>query len=224
MRYSHFKFKIIIFTLLIFSSFLLFGLVNEVAAGCSANSSFCTSRPTYCKCYYSGCSPGWPEDWYAVQQCVNGAWCVDCESDCSCGNGGCFTGETEINVKETKGTKETDETREIKDLKPGDIVSSFDPETGEISEGTVSDVTKITREGYYILETESGKKVRVTAEHPFLAIKAKNDQASNSPAERDPAVRDKFQTTLDGIKDILSQTLTYKVITNLRSKLVEILP
>jgi intein/homing endonuclease len=109
----------------------------------------------------------------------------------------------EIGVKETEGTEETDETKEIKDLKEGDVVSSFDPEIGEIKEGTVSDVRKLTREGYYELETESGKKVKVTAEHPFLAVKNESFIAK--------------------LKEAFSRTLTYQLITSIQTKVTEVL-
>ncbi|HUV43120.1 MAG TPA: Hint domain-containing protein [Patescibacteria group bacterium] len=147
--------------------------------------------------------------------------CVGCEmSDgycCPCSSCGapCFTGETEINLGQEgeRAGEQKGETKQIKDLKPGEIVSSFNPETGEIKEGTVSNVTKTIREGYYGLETESGKKVKVTGEHPFLAIKGENNQASST----------KLQTTLDKFKDILSNTLTYRLITGLQAKVSEIL-
>jgi hypothetical protein len=139
-------------------------------------------------------------------ECCN---CTDPSQAC----GGCFTGETEIKLgqeSERAGEQEGEQTKQIKDLKSGDVVESFNPETGEIEEGTVSDITKTTREGYYILETESGEKVKVTAEHPFLAVK--NQESINQVSN----LREK-------IANILSQTLTYKVITALQAKLGEIL-
>lgn len=139
-----------------------------------------------------------------------------------CCGGGCFTGETEIGVGESEksenpsassGQAQNSETKEIKDLKPGDVVESFNPETGEIKEGTVSDVTKTTREGYYILETEGGYKVKVTAEHPFLAIKSEKNQESINQVSS-------FKNKL---KDFLFHTLTYRLITSLQAKMGEVL-
>jgi hypothetical protein len=136
-------------------------------------------------------------------ECVaNG--CTYCEA---CG--GCFTGEVEIGIEEIEGTYDT---REIKDLKEGDIVSSFDPETGEITESAVLETTKLTREGYYELETESGKKVKVTTEHPLLAVKVKNFQFPISNYQ-----------LIDRLSNIFSHTLTYRVITGLQTKVTEIL-
>jgi hypothetical protein len=124
---------------------------------------------------------------------------------CTCGSGPCFTGETEIGIKNSKTQK-----LQIKDLKPGDVVESFNPETGEIMEGTVSDVTKLTRQGYYVLETESGEKVKVTAEHPFLAVKNQELGIMNNEL-------------IEKVKDIFPHTLTYRVITGLQAKVAEIL-
>ena len=177
-----------------------------------------TCTPGECKaCNTAGCCSNPP---YITYDCgvlcgpcpqltpFQAQWCCDATGGgwdmfCSCG-GGCFTGETGIQLK-TEDSKL--ETKEIKDLKPGDIVSSFDPETGEVKEGTVSDVTKTTREGYYILETESGKKVKVTGEHPFLAIKTTQQ-----------AIGNRQQELIENIKNVLSHTLTYKLITGLQAK------
>ena len=121
--------------------------------------------------------------------------------DCTAGSSppgcGCFVGGTEVATKLPSD-------QAIENLKPGDIVSSFNPETGEISESQVAEVHKVTREGYFELETESGKKVKVTAEHPFLAIKANNFQL------------------IDKLKNFLSHTLTFRLIISLRTKLGEV--
>jgi len=152
------------------------------------------------------------------QECPDGDWCVSaCDAwyddqycfcfcpmsevtstTCGCGvcGGGCFLKETEVATEQ-----ESDQaTENISNLKSGDTVSSFKPETGEIKEGTVSDVYKLAREGYYELETATGKKVKVTGEHPFLAIKSEGN----------------LLTKLEGI---FSQTLTYRLIIGLRGKL-----
>jgi len=180
----------------------------------------CTRVFTDARCLPMSCTPGAP--WQLGCIC-DICPCIGCDiimNDCCpcssppCG-GGCFTGETEISVgqESERAGEQEGKTKEIKDLQPGDIVSSFNSETGEIKEGTVSNVTRTTREGYYILETESGKKVKVTGEHPFLAIKSENNQASST----------KFQTTLNNLEEIFSHTLTYRLISVLRTKLVGVL-
>jgi len=97
---------------------------------------------------------------------------TDIVSDCSDCGGGCFTGETKIatpgggplspEASEGQG-------KEIKDIKEGDVVKSFDSETGEIRGSTVTGIHKREASGYWVLKTESGKEVKVTGEHPFLA-------------------------------------------------------
>ena len=197
-------------TLFLLSSFVLICLLlpGEIKAqDCAACAgTCCCTNPAGCQynacsiCNAYGCHSGY------AQTCRTWEGCWD---QC-CGT--CFTGETEISLGQEgeRAGEQEGATKQIKDLKPGDVVKSFDPETGEITEGTVSDVTKTTREGYYILETESGEKVKVTAEHPFLAVK--NQESVNQVSN--------FR---ERITNILSQTLTYKVITGLQAKIGEVL-
>jgi len=174
-------------------------------SGCSDYDSYlCDGQwGRYCECESCPCvgCPGW------------GCQCCPCNNP-PCGGGGCFTGETEISVGQAgeRAGEQEGETKEIKDLQPGDVVESFNPETGEVVEGTVEDVTKTTREGYYLLETESGEKVKVTGEHPFLAIKTTQQAISN-----------RQQELIEKIENILSNTLTYKLITGLQAKVSEVL-
>jgi len=121
---------------------------------------------------------------YCEANCPGGSACVwcepepdDCNQGCECcssctSGGGCFTGETKIatpgggplspEASEGQG-------KEIKDIKEGDVVKSFDSETGEIRGSTVTGIHKREASGYWVLKTESGKEVKVTGEHPFLA-------------------------------------------------------
>ena len=202
------SFRLSIFFLIFFCGFQL--NVGQVSAGvcfCDCyEESGCHWDPSGQQwfCFYDECY--WATSWNCADEST---WvynsCVYC-SDC----GGCFTGETEIAVGESENSEKS-ETKQIKDLKPGDVVESFNPETGGIKEGTVSDVTKTTREGYYILETESGKKVKVTAEHPFLAIKSEKEQESINQVSN-------FKNQL---KEIFSNTLTYRFLANLQAKFAE---
>lgn len=203
------KLTIIFLSILVLCSFFAKG--NVFAQVCSPGS--CTS------CLAGTCCGDFYECGIYCPPCGQGTGSVQMQSCCNsdgsgwdlvCCGGGCFTGETEVSLEqegERTGGQEG-ETKQIKELKPGDIVSSFDLETGEIKEGAVSDVTKTTREGYYILETEGGYKVKVTGEHPFLAIKTKNNQALNT----------KLQTTLNKLQEIFSHTLTYKLLTTLQAR------
>jgi hypothetical protein len=160
-----------------------------------------------------GCPPGGDGCACDTCPCIGCVWSY-CEC-CLCSSppcGSCFTGETEIDAGNSLPAGKAGKTPklQIKDLKEGDLVSSFDPETGEIKENTVSGILKFTREGYYELETESGKKVEVTGEHPFLAVRNKKNQSS-------------IIDHRSSIIDILSHTLTYKLITALQAKASQVL-
>jgi hypothetical protein len=188
--------------LLIFSIFLFFPQSVGANSGCITGTCPGTAYGSWCHppapCPGDGVVP-WCDCLVCPCAGCEGVqcWCCPCTSPPSCG-GSCFIGETNIEVNDSKlGTKQ------IKDLNLGDIVKSFDPETGEITEGKVSDVTKTIKEGYYILETESGERVEVTGEHPFLVV-------------------GREITLADKVKKVLSHTLTYQLITSLQRKLVEI--
>lgn len=121
-------------------------------------------------CQLLGCA-GWGESSCTCSTCCSKTVCSGgtcCVYECPAGSCECFTGETKIAAVETK--------KRIEILGKGEVVASFDPEAGEIKEGTVLEVAKTTREGFWQLETENGRKVRVTGEHPFLAIKTERSQ------------------------------------------------
>jgi hypothetical protein len=209
LRFNRYFFTL--FCLIVFC----FLLNQKVFAQCNPGDCYSGNQETVCCTNPAGC-PGCPFDCCPCNlgagecaQCCT-QYCCDSSGnwEIGCCGGGCFTGETEINTENSKTPK-----LQIKDLEEGDLVSSFNPETGEIKENTVSGILKFTREGYYELETESGNKVKVTGEHPFLAIKGENNQAPST----------EFQTTLDKVKAILSKTLIYKVISDLQAKVSEIL-
>lgn len=212
-----------LFFLIFFSLGFFYFFPQKTYAGCALTGTYHIMCTCPVGCPSPMCDPfcsggSFPGDWCATARCnpSTGCWSENfyiCDPPDACCQG-CFTGETEVSVgqeSERAGEQEGD-VKEIKDLKPGDIVSSFNPETGEIKEGMVSDIYKITREGYYELETESGKKVKVTGEHPFLAVK-NSSQASV----------DSSQDLVEDLKAFLSHTLTYRLITDLQAKIVEVL-
>jgi len=155
---------------------------------CCTNPNGCENNPFACgpsNLGYNECVTG------IEQRCCDetGHWTYCC---CI----GCFPGETKIGVRESEDLEYKNRLeKEIKELRPGDYVSSFDSETGEILRGEVSEVQKYTREGYYLLETESGGKVKATGEHPFLAIKSENNQISNSKYQ----IISKFKKTISDL-------------------------
>lgn len=182
--------------------FLFIASASTLLAACPPGES-CPDSPSYCV--------GPCDAYYDDVNCI----CIGYYGQAGCGKcGGCFTGETEINIGQEgeRAEEKEGETKQIKDLKPGDVVESFNPETGEVVEGTVEDVTKTTKEGYYILETESGEKVKVTGEHPFLAVKAKNSEFRVSSLQ-----------LIDKLSNVFSHTLTYRLITGLQAKVSEVL-
>lgn len=156
---------------------------------CSFKDSTLWAEGDYSDCASGGCDGSCNG---SINYCT-GTYADRCDLAC----GGCFVGGTSVASKQLSD-------QAIENLKPGDMVSSFNPETGEVSESQVSEVHKLTREGYYELETESGKKVKVTGEHPFLAIKSEENLISK-------------------LKNALSNTLTFRLITSLQAKLGEIL-
>lgn len=101
------------------------------------------------------------DDCCVGQVCMNG-FCV------GPGCPECFTGDTKI-------TTDVGE-KEIQKVKEGDVVKSFDSETGEVKEATVTAIHKREVSGYYVLKTESGREVKVTGEHPFLALRQEKDE------------------------------------------------
>ena len=190
-----------IFLFVVSMSIFLFLFTKEVNAGCDFYSSYlwdpCPEEPGECIVEYCDRGPGEEPGNAMCGRCV-GEWRAwYCCDNCGQCGGGCF-------VEGTSVASEQLSDQAIEKLKPGDVVSSFNPETGEVSESQVSEVHKIEREGYYELETESGKKVKVTGEHPFLAIKANNFQL------------------IDKLKNFLSHTLTFRLIISLRTKLGEV--
>jgi len=91
---------------------------------------------------------------------------------CTCGAGpGCFLPGTQIATGEG-------ETQSIENLKTGDRVVGFDEQTGEVSQTQVFQVHEVQRDYYYEIETASGDKVQVTAEHPFF-VGFDNTQTGN---------------------------------------------
>jgi len=92
-------------------------------------------------------------------------WCDPGSSPCS--GGSCFTSDTKISTP--------DGVKDIKDLKEGDVVKSFDPDTGKITESTVTDPYSKVSDHIYTITTSDGSVVKTTAEHPFY-VGTESDQ------------------------------------------------
>jgi hypothetical protein len=78
----------------------------------------------------------------------------------ACGGGGCFLLGTQV---ETEGGISA-----IEDISSGEAVASFDPTTKETKTSTVASQISKTSDSYYIIESDSGRTVKATDEHPFF--------------------------------------------------------
>lgn len=121
---------------------------------------------------YAGCTQICPTGaCYSTWECyADGGfrwryWASD-SNDCWCPS--CFLPGTQVSTPQGEKPIET--------LKPGDEVYSFDELTGKKLLNVVQNSPVRTVPQYYIIKTESGREVKVTAEHPFLT-KSKEDQS-----------------------------------------------
>lgn len=75
---------------------------------------------------------------------------------------GCFLAGTEITTP--NGIEK------IERIIKGDVITSYDKNTKKFVSSKVRTIFSLSREGYFLLKTNS-QKIFVTAEHPFLTIK-----------------------------------------------------
>ena len=90
--------------------------------------------------------------------------CASCSSDCAC-----FPAGTKITLADN--TK-----KQIEEICSGDIVATYDINSGEIKTSAVSDVIQPVREGVWKIICEDGKELRTTREHPVYVKKSDNYQ------------------------------------------------
>jgi len=145
---------------------------RNVSANCYDESTYDVCVPAYtCICGEDFYNPGqysclWDEP--ASHSCPPGELpsrmhlltCDSCDS-CSCG-GGCFAGDTPVSTPDGESA--------ISDLKEGDMVSSYDPQTGSESTSLIQKTFEYSRGAYYKIRTKDGEELKVTAEHPLYAI------------------------------------------------------
>jgi hypothetical protein len=84
-----------------------------------------------------------------------------------CGCGGCFTEDTLVDTNEGE--------KEIGELQKGEEVFSYNPDSGSENVSSVNETFEFERGGYYNIRTKDGREVKVTAEHPFFAIKKEQE-------------------------------------------------
>ncbi|MBI4022174.1 MAG: hypothetical protein HY372_02360, partial [Candidatus Andersenbacteria bacterium] len=68
----------------------------------------------------------------------------------------------------------------ITDIKPGDEILSLNEETGEFVPARVVNLKPMPVQASYLLITQSRKRIRTSAEHPYLAIKKQSRKGKGS--------------------------------------------
>ncbi|MDP3043112.1 MAG: NosD domain-containing protein, partial [bacterium] len=88
--------------------------------------------------------------------------------------GQCVTGDTKLKVKSEK-LKVGYEDIEIKDVKGGEYVLSLNEKTGKLVPAKIKGLLDMGVKPIYEIETEDGKKIRTTGNHPYLVKDSKFD-------------------------------------------------
>ncbi len=155
--------KLIFFvsTCLLIFSFFLFSpnYVSPLLAG-PCDGCDCPGAPWTCAKYEGG-SDCWTYPASEYCYCMGEFGTAVC-GKCICGGEdgwSCFLPGTKVFTPEGE--------KDIEKIKSGDRVTSYDPETQELTQDTVLESYFVTRDHYYVVRTESGKEVRTTDEHPF---------------------------------------------------------
>ncbi|MDI6603377.1 MAG: hypothetical protein QME57_04735, partial [Patescibacteria group bacterium] len=88
--------------------------------------------------------------------------------------GNCITGDSLLAIFKQGTTNNKRQTREIqiKDVKPGDYVYSLNQETNQVELHKIKALLDMGVKPVFRLTTESGKSIRTTGNHPYLAIKS----------------------------------------------------
>ena len=88
-------------------------------------------------------------------------------------NGQCVTGDTKLVERGKKKKRESKEIR-IDEVKGGEEILSLDEKTGQLVPRKIKGLLDMGVKPIYQLETEDGKKIRTTGNHPYFAIKQEN--------------------------------------------------
>jgi hypothetical protein len=95
-----------------------------------------------------------------------------CSVPCDGGSTSCFLPGTLVATPE--GAKK------IEDVAKGDVVESYDPLTGKVTQNIAGGYETVIRDHYYKLWTKSGKMVGTTDDHPFY-IGLDNPESKSIP-------------------------------------------
>ncbi len=159
------------------------GICNCYGACCGGECVDLHTDPDHCgscsnSCPYGALCEG------GVCDCLSGGW-LDCDippdgiCDCSqethiCVGGSC----AECFLPGTRILMADGGLKSIEDIESGDVVISYNDETGEITESRVEELLVHTKEnrvvpndGYYVLTTADGQEARVTGIHLLYAMK-----------------------------------------------------
>jgi hypothetical protein len=90
----------------------------------------------------------------------------------------CVTGDTKLRRRRKKGNENEPQPRHgdaeydlvaIKDVQEGDEIASLDESTGRVVYSRVKQVMDMGEQEVFELVTKSGRRIRTTANHPYLA-------------------------------------------------------
>jgi len=112
-----------------------------------------------------GCDIGCGAECESDSDCKSGEYCKNCVCQSIGGGGGCFTGDTLISTPTGS--------RPIGDIKKGDIVLSFDIDSGKILPREVVRTTVHTDFDYFKLSLADGATLKVTWNHLLYVKDAK---------------------------------------------------
>lgn len=153
-----------VLSLIYFISLAFPSVINGQICTSTFHTAYCvsTQHADCCFCYDCAC----------IGCEMDSDACCDCYSPPSCGIS-CFLPGTNISTPEGEVV--------IEEIKTGDKIQGFDPETKEQIVGVVSESYSVVRDHYYVIKTESGKEVKTTDEHPLYV--GKETQPDKSPQD-----------------------------------------
>lgn len=158
------KFFPFIATLLIFFLLSFLGTIKVFAVCTLTHEESGYNDPFHCPSY-AGCrDASGTHSFLQVWDCyADGGWRYQQWSgngDCFCGGGdSCFLSGTKIKMESGE--------KNIEEVKQGEVLVSFDPQSQKESLNIVKEPYSVIRDHYYTITTASGKVIKATDEHPF---------------------------------------------------------
>uniref|UniRef100_A0A1A7YHA8 Hedgehog protein n=1 Tax=Iconisemion striatum TaxID=60296 RepID=A0A1A7YHA8_9TELE len=108
-------------------------------------------------------------DWVHYESKAHIHCSVKAENSVAAKSGGCFPGSSTVSLQD--GTKKA-----VKDLQPGDRVRAADSDGNPVYTDFIMfiDQDSSTRRTFYVIETETGQKIRLTAAHLIFTGRDRN--------------------------------------------------